>query len=84
MVIQISILPFRLVFTELVHAKAVSPADYIITFSDQPISIAKNLSGGRFIDIPVNYKVENVISGIPIEVVTICKNRWQQMILPGH
>lgn len=61
-------LPFRL-YLRNSTAKA-EPADYIVTFSDQPISFAKKFAGGRFIDIPVKYKVENVTSGIPIEVVT--------------
>ncbi len=47
------------------------PADYMVTFSDQPISTAKKfVPGTGFIDIPVKYKVEDVTRGIPIEVIT--------------
>jgi hypothetical protein len=46
-------------------------ADYIVSFSDQNISTAKKfVAGSGFIDIPVKFKVENVTSGIPIEIVT--------------
>jgi len=46
-------------------------ADYIVSFSDQNISFAKKfITGVGMIDIPVKYKVENVISGIPVEVMT--------------
>jgi len=62
-------LPFRLYLRTGGNPKA-EPADYIVTFSDQNISNAKKFVGGRFIDIPVKYKVEDVTSGIPIEVVT--------------
>jgi hypothetical protein len=62
-------LPFRLYLRTGGNPKP-SPSDYIVSFSDQPISSAKKFVGGRFIDIPVNYKVEDVTSGIPIEVVT--------------
>lgn len=46
-------------------------ADYIVSFSDENISTAKKfVTGVGMIDIPVKYKVENVTSGIPIEVIT--------------
>lgn len=62
-------LPFRMYLRTGGNPKA-SPSDYMVTFSDQPISTAKKFAGGRFIDIPVNYKVEDVTSGVPIEVIT--------------
>ncbi len=61
-------LPFR-VF--LRTAAKPLPADYIVTFSEQPISTAKKYVPGKgFIDIPVKYKVEDVTTGVPIEVMT--------------
>ncbi len=63
-------LPFRMFLRAAGNPKA-QPSDYIVTFSDQNISTAKKfVAGSGFIDIPVKYKVEDVTSGIPIEVVT--------------
>jgi hypothetical protein len=62
-------LPFRF-FLRAAGNPIPQPADYRITFSDQNISTAKKFVGGRFIDIPVKYKVEDITTGIPIEVVT--------------
>ncbi len=63
-------LPFRLYLRTGGNPKA-SPSDYVVTFSDQPISTAKKfVTGSGFIDIPVNYKIEDVTSGIPIEVIS--------------
>lgn len=46
-------------------------ADYMVSFSDQNISFAKKfVTGVGMIDIPVKYKVENITSGIPVEVIT--------------
>lgn len=47
------------------------PADYMVTFSDQNISTAKKfVPGAGFIDIPVKYKVEDITTGVPVEVMT--------------
>lgn len=63
-------LPFRL-FLRPQGNPFPEPADYTVSFSDQNISTAKKFVVGKgFIDIPVKYKVEDVTSGIPIEVVT--------------
>lgn len=62
-------LPYRLFFRAAGNPFR-QPSDYIVTFSEQPISVAKKFVGGNFIDIPVKYKVEDVTTGIPIEVVT--------------
>ncbi|MCX7875004.1 MAG: hypothetical protein N2321_02430 [Melioribacteraceae bacterium] len=63
-------LPFRMFLRAAGNPKA-EPADYIVRFSDKPISTAKKFVAGKgFIDIPVKYKVEDVTSGVPIEVVT--------------
>ena len=51
------------------------PGDYIITFSDQNISTAKKRVPPNLIDIPVNYKVEEVSTGIPIPIVTLLEER---------
>jgi len=63
-------LPFRMFLRTGGNPKA-EFADYIVTFSSQNISTAKKfVIGVGFIDIPVKYKVEDVTSGVPIEVVT--------------
>ena len=63
-------LPFRFFLRSAGNPKA-EPADYIVTFSNTPISTAKKFVVGKgFIDIPVKYKVEDVTSGVPIPVVT--------------
>ena len=68
-------LPFNMYLRTGGNPKA-EPADYIISFSDQNISTAKKfVIGSGFIDIPVKYKVENVTSGIPIEVITNLQER---------
>jgi hypothetical protein len=62
--------PFRMYLRAGGNPKA-EPSDYIVSFSDQNISTAKKfVTGVGMIDIPVKYKVENVTSGIPIEVIT--------------
>lgn len=63
-------LPFKMFLRSAGNPKA-EPADYIVRFSDKPISTAKKFVAGKgFIDIPVKYKVEDVTSGVPIEVMT--------------
>ncbi len=63
-------LPFRL-FLRTTGTVIPQPADYTVSFSDQPISTAKKYVLGKgFIDIPVKYKVEDVTTGVPIEVIT--------------
>ncbi|MDY0082765.1 MAG: hypothetical protein RBR74_06260, partial [Ignavibacteriaceae bacterium] len=47
------------------------PGDYILTFSDQNISTAKKVISGQMIEIPVNYKVEEVSTGISKPIVTL-------------
>jgi hypothetical protein len=76
------------------NRKKFFPGDYIITFADDSIGIAKKRQGATLIDIAVNYKVEEVSTGISIPVVTlleekaIVNNAWSrgdEMILfqPG-
>lgn len=63
-------LPFRLYLRTGGNPKA-SPSDYLVSFSDVPISTAKKfVTGSGFIDIPVKYKIEDVTSGIPVEVIS--------------
>ena len=63
-------LPFRM-YLRAAGNPVGEPSDYIVSFSDQNISTAKKfVTGSGFIDIPVKYKVEDVTSGIPIEVIT--------------
>ncbi len=62
--------PFKLYLRSAGAPKA-EPADYIVTFSDKNISTAKKfVLGTGFIDIPVKYKVQDITSGIPVDVVT--------------
>jgi hypothetical protein len=62
-------LPFRF-FLRAAGNPIPQPADYRVTFSDQNISTAKKFVAGRFIDIPVKYKIEDITTGIPIEIMT--------------
>lgn len=63
-------LPFRFYLRAAGNPKA-EPADYVVTFSDKAISTAKKFVAGKgFIDIPVKYKVQDVTSGVPVDVVT--------------
>ncbi|MEW6005302.1 MAG: hypothetical protein AB1695_08310 [Stygiobacter sp.] len=63
-------LPFKMYLRSAGNPKP-EPADYIVHFSDKPISTAKKFVVGKgFIDIPVKYKVEDVTTGVPIEVIT--------------
>ena len=46
--------------------KKLYPADYEVTFSDQnEYSAIKNVPGKGFINVPVNFKVEDITSGVP-------------------
>ena len=46
--------------------KKLYPADYEVTFSDQnEFTAIKNVPGKGFIDVPVNFKVEDITSGVP-------------------
>jgi hypothetical protein len=63
-------MPFRF-FLRTAGNPFPEPSDYMISFSDQNISTAKKfVPGAGFIDIPVKYKVEDVTTGVPVEVIT--------------
>ena len=51
------------------------PGDYIISFSDQNISTAKKRQGSTLIEIPVNYTVEEVSTGISIPIITLLEEK---------
>ena len=74
-------IPFNVALTPLGTGQIKYPGDYIITFSDQNISTAKKRIsplppvGQPWPEIPVNYKVEEVSTGIPIPVVTLLEER---------
>lgn len=70
-----SVVPYKIALTPLGNRKKKYPGDYILTFSDQNISTAKKRRTGGLFDIPVNYKVEEVSTGIPIPVVTLLEER---------
>ncbi|MBN1302556.1 MAG: hypothetical protein JW995_15165 [Melioribacteraceae bacterium] len=66
----------RLTSIGAANRKKLHPADYDITFSDQNIYAAKKIQGGQLIEIPVNYKVEDVTTGVPIPVNNILLERY--------
>jgi hypothetical protein len=67
---------YTIALTSLGTRKKKYPGDYIITFSDHNISTAKKrIPGQPLTDIPVNYKVEEVSTGISIPVVTLLEER---------
>lgn len=57
------------------NRKKLYPGDYIVTFSDQNEYTAKKNVSGHLIDIPVNYKVEEISTGISIPVVTLLNEK---------
>ncbi len=68
-------IPVTVLISSIGTRKKLYPGDYIITFSDQPLSNAKKRSGSTLITIPVNYKVEEVSTGIPIPIITLLEER---------
>lgn len=68
-------IPYTIALTTLGTRKRMYPGDYVITFSDQNISTAKKRKTGGLFDIPVNYKVEEVSTGIPIPIITLLEER---------
>jgi hypothetical protein len=69
-------IPFSVALSSIgnTNSKKFYPADYLITFSDQKIDTAKLFILGRpLTPILVNYKVEDITSGVPQRVVTILK-----------
>jgi len=65
-------IPFRIALTTLGTGQKRYPGDYIITFADENISTAKKRIspappiGQPWPEIPVNYKVEEISTGISI------------------
>jgi hypothetical protein len=58
------------------NRKVLYPADYDITFSDQnEFTAIKNVTGTGFITIPVDFKVENVTSGVPQPIVVFLNEK---------
>jgi len=76
-----NLIPYSVALTTLGSGQKKYPGDYIITFSDQNISTAKKRIspvppvGQPWPEIPVNYTVEEVSTGIPIPVVTLIEER---------
>lgn len=65
-------IPFSVNIASIGTRKKLYPGDYIISFSDENISMAKKrVPGGVIIDIPVKYKVEEVSTGVPIPIMTL-------------
>ncbi len=58
------------------NRKVLYPADYDITFSDQnEFTAIKNVTGTGFINIPVNFKVEDVTSGVPQPIIVFLNEK---------
>jgi len=68
-------IPFNAAISSIGVRKKLFAGDYIITFSDQQLSVAKKRKGATLIDIPVNYKVEEVSTGISIPIVTLLEEK---------
>ncbi len=58
-----------------VARKKLYPGDYILSFSDQNIYTAKKVISGKMVDIPVNYKVDEVSTGINIPIITLLNEK---------
>lgn len=68
-------IPYSINIASIGTRKKKYPGDYILTFSNQNIGIAKKVVAGKIIDIPVNYKVEEVSTGISKPVVTLLNEK---------
>ncbi|MGE5796065.1 MAG: hypothetical protein ACM34N_04735, partial [Ignavibacteria bacterium] len=67
-------IPFSVRLSSIGQAsrKQLYPADYDVTFSDQTEYTArKNIPGTGLINIPVNFKVEEVTSGVPQPIIVL-------------
>ncbi len=68
-------IPYTINIASIGNRKKRYPGDYILTFSDQNISTARKVVSGRMIDIPVNYKVEEISTGISKPVMTLLNEK---------
>jgi hypothetical protein len=70
-------IPYTIALSSIGSAsrKKIYPGDYILSFSDQNEYTAKKSVSGKLIDIPVNYKVEEISTGIAIPVVTLLNEK---------
>jgi hypothetical protein len=69
-------IPYKIALTPLGNRKKVYPGDYIMTFADENIYPAKKRVPGKPLqDILVNYRVEEVSTGISIPVLTLLEER---------
>lgn len=68
-------IPYSINIASIGTRKKKYPGDYILTFSNQNIGTAKKVVAGKIIDIPVNYKVEEVSTGISKPVVTLLNEK---------
>ncbi|MBK7630383.1 MAG: hypothetical protein IPJ23_06760 [Ignavibacteriales bacterium] len=55
--------------------KKLYPGDYILTFVDEEIYTAKKIVSGQMIEIPVNYKVDEISTGVDIPIVTLLNEK---------
>lgn len=56
--------------------KKIYPGDYILSFADQNIYTSKKvITSNNMIDIPVNFKVEEISTGINIPIVTLLNEK---------
>ncbi|PID59345.1 MAG: hypothetical protein CR986_06260 [Ignavibacteriae bacterium] len=68
-------IPYKAGISSIGIRKVKYPGDYLITFSNENISTARKVVSGKLIDIPVNFKVEEVSTGISKPVVTLLNER---------
>jgi len=68
-------IPYTINIASIGNRKKKYPGDYILTFSDQNISTARKVISGRMIDIPVNYKVEEISTGISKPIMTLLNEK---------
>ncbi|HQF43582.1 MAG TPA: hypothetical protein PK073_11790 [Ignavibacteriaceae bacterium] len=68
-------IPYTINIASIGTRKKKYPGDYILTFSDQNISTARKVVSGRMIDIPVNYKVEEISTGISKPIMTLLNEK---------
>lgn len=68
-------IPYTINVASIGTRKKKYPGDYILTFSDQNISTARKVVSGRMIDIPVNYKVEEISTGISKPIMTLLNEK---------
>ncbi len=70
-------IPYNIALSSIGQAsrKKLYRGDYILSFSNEKNYTAKKVVAGKMIEIPVNYKVEEVSTGIDIPIVTLLNEK---------